>query len=269
MNLSKQIGSHWRSEWIFARVQAVHRVPSSHRQGVLIGILSLAFFVSSLKPALAEAVKPLLPVTTAAAKANSPSLAQPPMAATNSLSVPPLPFIAPEVGPLIKNQYPDDINRRTTAFIPQSLDDLTPIQLPETDGKWIRVDLSKQLVVAYEGKMPIRAFRVSSGLPGTPTVTGTFHIRAKVVSQTMKGGEGAMHYDLPGVKWVQYFYEGYSFHGTYWHSNFGHPMSHGCLNMTNADAKWLFDWATPTWDGKTVSFKSPSDTAGTLVVIHE
>ena len=267
MNLSKQIDSHWRREWLFARVQSVRQMPKMYLQGVLVGILSLSFLVSSLKPILAEAVKPQPPVTTKSA--NSGGAAQKKIAPTNSLIAPPLPFTAPEVGPLIKNQYPDDINRRTTAFIPQSLADLTPVQFPATDGKWIRVDLSQQIVVAYEGKKVIRAFRVSSGLPDTPTVTGTFHIRTKVVSQSMTGGEGPMHYDLPGVKWVQYFYEGYSFHGTYWHNNFGHPMSHGCLNMTNTDAKWLFDWATPIWDGKTAWFKSSSDTAGTLVVIHE
>jgi len=115
----------------------------------------------------------------------------------------------------------------------------------------------------------VRAFRMSSGLPGTPTVTGEFHIRTKVTSQTMWGGQGSMYYNLPGVKWVLYFYEDYSFHGTYWHNNFGKPMSHGCVNMTNTDAKWLFDWADPVWDGKTEWFKSTDDNPGTLVVVHE
>src|SRR5256885_265873 len=83
---------------------------------------------------------------------------------------------------------------------------LSTIQFPKTTGKWIRVDLSEQIVVAYEGQKPIRAFHISSGLPGTPTVTGEFHIRMKVLSQTMTGGEGNMYYNLPNVKWVQYFY---------------------------------------------------------------
>jgi hypothetical protein len=68
---------------------------------------------------------------------------------------------------------------------------------------------------------------------------------------------------------VQYFYEDYGFHGTYWHNNFGHPMSHGCVNMTNADAKWLFDWAGPEWDGKTTWYKSSKENPGTLVIITE
>ncbi|MEZ4726872.1 MAG: L,D-transpeptidase [Caldilineaceae bacterium] len=83
----------------------------------------------------------------------------------------------------------------------------------------------------------------------------------------MYGGVGANYYYLPGVKWVQYFYQEYSFHGTYWHNNFGRPMSHGCLNMTNADAKWLFDWAGPVWDGKTTWYKSSEENPGTLIII--
>ena len=137
-----------------------------------------------------------------------------------------------------------------------NLQKLTPTRIPKDEAKWIRVDLSEQIVVAYEGDRPIRAFVVSSGLKRTPTVTGEFRIKTKVKSQTMTGGEGAYYYSLPNVKWVQYFYQEYSFHGTYRHNNFGEPKSHGCLNMTNADAKWLFDWAGPEWDGRSAWFHS-------------
>ena len=51
------------------------------------------------------------------------------------------------------------------------------------------------------------------------------------------------NYDLPNVPYVMYFYRGYGLHGTYWHNNFGTPMSHGCVNLTLADAKWLYEWA--------------------------
>lgn len=186
-------------------------------------------------------------------------------------SVPPLPFPGPQVGPIIERSFEDDVDRRTTAFIPRDLSMLTPIdEMPEEVNRWIRVDLSEQLVIAYEGDQPIRGFVVSTGLPGTPTVTGTFNIRMKVRSQTMSGGTpGNGYYNLPNVEWVQYFYEDYGFHGTYWHNNFGNPMSHGCVNMTNADAKWLFDWASPTWDGKTVWHTSTGEDPGTLVIVHE
>lgn len=180
---------------------------------------------------------------------------------------PPLPFSEPQVGPIIKRAYSDDIDRRTTAFIPQAstLDRLSPIEFPENEARWIRVDLSEQIVVAYEQDKPVRAFVVSSGLPRTPTVTGTFRIRTKVKEQVMSG-DG---YYLPGVKWVQYFYADYGFHGTYWHNNFGEPMSRGCLNMTDSDAKWLFDWAGPTWDGKTIWYNSSEANPGALVIVTE
>jgi lipoprotein-anchoring transpeptidase ErfK/SrfK len=219
-----------------------------------------------------QTIKPALTVTDARA-ADKARSAQPALAISavlpRPIEKPMLPFAAPQVGPIIKRAFSDDIERRTTAFIPVSLDDLTPIAFPKNEKKWIRVDLSEQITVAYEGNRPIRAFVVSSGLPNTPTVKGEFRIRTKVKAQTMTGGEGAGYYSLPNVKWVQYFYQDYSFHGTYWHNDFGHPKSHGCLNMTNADAKWLFDWAGPTWDGKTVWFNSNADNPGTLVIVHE
>lgn len=183
---------------------------------------------------------------------------------------PPLPFAGPLVGPIIKRAPMDDIERRTTAFLPTQADlaRLSPIEFP-TESRWIRVDLSEQVVIVYENGRAIRGFVISSGLPRTPTVLGEYRIRTKVRAQTMSGGTGAGYYSLPNVQWVQYFYADYSFHGTYWHSDFGRPKSHGCINMTNADAKWLFDWAGPVWDGKTTWFKSSPDNMGTLVIVHE
>ncbi len=107
------------------------------------------------------------------------------------------------------------------------------------EGKQIVVNLSQQRAYAYENGVLIREFVVSTGLPATPTVTGDFAIYLKLRSQRMTGPD----YDLPGVPWVMYFYKGYSLHGTYWHNNFGRPMSHGCVNMRTEDAEWLYAWA--------------------------
>jgi len=185
---------------------------------------------------------------------------------------PPLPFVAPTVGPVIKRAFADDMEQRTTAFLPNdiNLSQLTEVEMP-VDGRWIRVDLSEQLVVAYEGDKALRAFHISSGLPRTPTVVGEFSVRMKVPSQTMSGGDPATYgyYSLPNVKWVQYFYSEYAFHGSYWHNDFGRPKSHGCINMTNADAKWLFEFTSPTWDGKTTWYKTPKDVVATKVIVTE
>jgi LysM repeat protein len=139
-----------------------------------------------------------------------------------------------------------------------------------TQGKWISVDLDHQRTFAWEGNKLIKSFLISSGKARTPTVTGVFRIWGKIAAQRMEGGSRAAgdYYNLPNVQWVQYFYQDYSFHGTYWHNNFGTPMSHGCVNMTNADAKWLYEWASPTvedYGWHTTGREDP----GTLVVVYQ
>ena len=106
-------------------------------------------------------------------------------------------------------------------------------------GRELIVVLSTQMAYAYENGVLRRSAQISSGLPATPTVKGDFKVTRKLRSRHMVGPD----YDLPNVPWVMYFFSGYAFHGTYWHNNFGTPMSHGCVNMTNADAKWFYDFA--------------------------
>ncbi|MGJ3237791.1 MAG: L,D-transpeptidase family protein [Anaerolineae bacterium] len=107
-------------------------------------------------------------------------------------------------------------------------------------GREIVVDLSSQMTYAYEDGQLVFSSLVSTGLPATPTVQGEYAIWHKTPAQTMSGPG----YSLPNVQWVMYFYQGYGFHGTYWHNNFGTPMSHGCVNMTNADAEWLYNFGS-------------------------
>jgi lipoprotein-anchoring transpeptidase ErfK/SrfK len=122
---------------------------------------------------------------------------------------------------------------------------------PPSNGgeRWIDVDLSEQMTYAYEGDQIVASFLVSTGIWQHPTVTGQFHIYVKYLFADMAGPG----YYLPDVPYVMYFYDGYGLHGTYWHHNFGTPMSHGCINLTIPDAEWLFYWAD----------------VGTLVNIHD
>lgn len=138
-----------------------------------------------------------------------------------------------------------------------------------TDEKWISIDLDHQRAYAWEGDKLLKKFAISSGKARTPTVTGVFRIRAKVSSQTMEGGSVADgdYYYLPNVQWVQYFYQDYALHGAYWHNRFGTPTSHGCVNLTNNDAKWLFDWASPTVSYRGWHFMESAN-PGTLVIVH-
>jgi lipoprotein-anchoring transpeptidase ErfK/SrfK len=107
-------------------------------------------------------------------------------------------------------------------------------------GRWIDVNLSEQRVYAYEGDVVVNSFLVSTGVAQTPTVTGKYKIYVKVRIQDMSGPG----YYLQDVPWVMFFYDEYGFHGTYWHNNFGTPMSRGCVNLTINDAEWLYNWAS-------------------------
>jgi lipoprotein-anchoring transpeptidase ErfK/SrfK len=106
--------------------------------------------------------------------------------------------------------------------------------------RWIDVDLTNQMVYAYEGDVVVNSFLVSTGTWLTPTVTGKHKIYVKVRMQDMSGPG----YHLRDVPYVMFFYGDYGLHGTYWHNNFGTPMSRGCVNLTIDDAAWLFNWAS-------------------------
>ncbi len=105
--------------------------------------------------------------------------------------------------------------------------------------KWIEVDLSRQMLYAHQGNKVVLRTRITSGLPRTPTPVGRYRVRLKIRRQTMSGPG----YRLPNVQWVMYFVGDYAIHGTYWHNNFGRPMSHGCVNATNKAARFLYNWA--------------------------
>lgn len=136
---------------------------------------------------------------------------------------------------------PTDTPVPTDTEVPLPTNTPKPAVNPGVGGgvKWIDVNLSRQMLYAYEGNTIVASFLVSTGVWQFPTVTGQFHIYIKLVSTTMSG-DG---YYLPNVPYTMYFYKGYGIHGTYWHNNFGHPMSHGCVNMYTPDAEWMFYWA--------------------------
>ncbi len=109
----------------------------------------------------------------------------------------------------------------------------------KSGGKWIEVDLSRQRMAARQGNKIIKAFPISTGTRRTPTPKGTFRIYAKYRRVRMRGPG----YNLPNVPHTMYFYGSYGIHGTYWHNNFGTPMSHGCINLSRKNAAWLYKWA--------------------------
>lgn len=119
-----------------------------------------------------------------------------------------------------------------------------PIDKPaEVKGRWVSVDLFEQVVVAYEGDRMVFATLIASGLPKWPTNEGLFRIWARLRTDAMSGAMGQPDfYYLQSVPYVMYFDGAISLHGAYWHDGFGYRHSHGCVNMSVSDSRWLFDW---------------------------
>ena len=148
--------------------------------------------------------------------------------------------------------------------------------LGESGGeKRIEIDLANQRLYAYEGERQVFNFLISSGKWGR-TPTGIFNIWIKLRYTKMEGGSKALrtYYYLPNVPFVMFFYNneipkyrGFGIHGTYWHDNFGHPMSHGCINMKTAEVEQLYYWAMPDLRGKSSIYAS-EDNPGTPVIIY-
>lgn len=138
------------------------------------------------------------------------------------------------------------------------------------DSKWIEINLTDQKLKAWEGNQLAYEYSVSTGKKqwGTETPVGVYRIWIKLKSTLMSGGSGDTAYYLPNVQCTQFFYKGFGLHGTYWHENFGHPMSHGCVNMRNEDACTLFYWTMPPIDYNKTLARSSEDNLGTRVVVH-
>lgn len=152
-----------------------------------------------------------------------------------------------------------------------------PQEMPEQAmpwERWIDVSLDRQLLVAYEGTVPVYATLVSTGKRGSKeesfaTPKGTWRIRTKHISSSMAGSTATDgDYSIQDVPWAMFFEGNYALHGAFWHTRFGRTRSHGCVNLGPTDARWLFYWTTPflpeSWHGVSAHEGSP----GSLVVVH-
>ena len=112
-----------------------------------------------------------------------------------------------------------------------------PAQVAGTVDAWIEVDLSEHMLYVYRGGRLMDGFLVATGASGTPTITGSFKINAKLPTYRMRGAG----YDLPDVPYVMFFQGNYAIHGVYWHNSFGVSISHGCVNMLTIDAARVYE----------------------------
>ncbi|GAB4110283.1 MAG: hypothetical protein OHK0013_46110 [Sandaracinaceae bacterium] len=145
------------------------------------------------------------------------------------------------------------------------------------NDKWIDVDLATQTLVAYEGLTPVFATLVSTGRVRDPddplrdmrTPTGLFRITSKHVTHTMDGDHAADGpYSIQDVPYVMYFQLAYALHSAFWHDGFGRPRSHGCVNLSPLDARWLFQWAGPALPEGWHAIFPREDNPATWVHIH-
>lgn len=112
--------------------------------------------------------------------------------------------------------------------------------LQQSGQRWIQIDLSSQRLIAWRGNQQLYAVIVSTGTAATPTPTGVFAIQSMHRTARMQGDD----YDVPDVPFTMYYQGSYAIHGAYWHSRFGTPVSHGCVNVAIDHAEWLFNWAS-------------------------
>ena len=155
-----------------------------------------------------------------------------------------------ELTPGVTGRTLGDTSGVAAAFAAQLVAGDPVYQLPVTEtafettslARHIDVNLSTQRATLYENDQVVYSWAVSTGTSATPTPTGNFAVFAHVRMQDMGCGPTSS-YCTEDVPWVTYFAPDIAFHGTYWHNNFGNPMSHGCVNMPNSQAQFVYEWA--------------------------
>lgn len=163
------------------------------------------------------------------------------------------------------------------AFRPIKPEEVAPIH-PEVENKRIVVDVPHQLLSCYEGKSEVYFAQVSTGalynasgqrVDAWATPVGAHPIWRKMISSHMSGGTTGGGWDLPGIGWTTLFVgTGVAIHSTFWHNNFGVPMSRGCINARPDDARWIFRWTQPEtpYDPGDVTVAVPG---GTVIEVLE
>ena len=174
-----------------------------------------------------------------------------------------------------KYGYGDLLWAKAEGFKPLTIEEVAPIN-PNGENKKVIVNVSGQTLSCYEGQNEVHFTQVSTGimndLNGNPTQkwetpVGKRPIWRKLISVHMTGGSTGGGYDIPGVSWTTLFEgNGVAIHSTFWHNNFGEPMSHGCVNCRPEDAQWIFRWTLPEvpYDPGDVTVQMPG---GTIVEV--
>lgn len=133
------------------------------------------------------------------------------------------------------------------AFRPLTQEDVSPIN-PDVDPatKKVVVNLNYQTLSCMEGDQEVYFCRVSTGIEAGSTPLGEHAVWRKLISVRMSANTTGASYDLPGMSWTTFFVgDGVAIHAATSHNDFGAVRSHGCVNCSPEDAKWVFRWSLP------------------------
>ncbi len=129
-------------------------------------------------------------------------------------------------------------------FTPPPATTVSGVPADPNGERWVLINITLQYLWAYQGDQVLWQGYISTGTAKFATPPGSYHVLSKLESQTMEGVLGGEYYNVPDVPDVMYFTDlGHALHGTYWHNNFGTPMSHGCVNLPMDVADWMYQWA--------------------------
>lgn len=141
-----------------------------------------------------------------------------------------------------------ETNFTTLASVP-SLTPTSVMSAPvprRTEGKYIDVDIARQMMVLFENGKPLDSYLVSSGKRGMDTPKGEFSVENKAPRPWSKT------YGLYMPYWMAFTGDGkYGIHELpEWPSGYkegadhlGHPVSHGCIRLGIASARRVYEWA--------------------------
>ncbi len=124
---------------------------------------------------------------------------------------------------------------------------LAPLPPPPPEGLaadalWLDIDGRNKILYARKGKAVLRVMLVSLG---DATPSGLFLVKDKWLTLTLNMRYGKHPYFLENVPFVIFFWKGFALHEAYWHDGFGVTKSHGCINLSPADARWVFRFVNP------------------------
>jgi hypothetical protein len=146
-------------------------------------------------------------------------------------------------------------------------EELAPIS-PGRSDKRIEINIAAQTLACLEGETTVFSTPISSGTAGADTPRGEYRVLYKRHTSRMTGGEEENRYDLPGVAFPTYFTRSaIAVHGTYWHNDFVRQHSHGCVNVPNSAAQWVFRWTDPVVPYEAFRVDATPQEATRIVVI--